>query len=131
MSRVAALANGESITFYDYTGIAPPYNGIPHRGLRNMRCHVLRTVEEDETRYLVPLKGEGLLETVVSHSSKHLFEGVAVDAMLVYLIAVHRGLKKKVPGCTTALHAVPCFVEDGILFTQIEMEVGSKVKMMR
>jgi hypothetical protein len=85
----------------------------------------------DETTYFIPQQSEGILAASIQHDSEHLFAGVSLDAMILYLVDVYRGKRKKVPGYSLAMHPVPCFVEDGIFFSQSEVYVRQRVKMMR
>jgi hypothetical protein len=129
--NVAALLEGDTIAFYDYTGQPPPYDGIAHAKLDRMGCNVLRDIGSKKTMYWIPLQNEGVLEVDISPGSMHLFENVALDPLIFYFVNVYRGKIKKVPGYTVCLRSVPCFVEDGILFGQSEIQAIGAVKNMR
>lgn len=129
--QVAALVTQNKIVFYNYTGRIPPYSGILEQPLPIIECDVLRNLDKDTTAFMVPLHGEGLLEVTIPRQSDHLFAGVSKELLISYMIAVYRGRKQKRPDYELKLLSLPCFIEDGIVFSLTDVQIRNQVKTMR
>jgi hypothetical protein len=129
--QVAALVSKGKIGFYNYTNRPAPYSGTLEQRLPVVVCDVLRTFNKNSIVWFVALDGEGLLEVTVLRHALHLFTDVSTRNMIAYLIAVHRGQKPKTPGYELRLIAVPCFIENGVVFSMADIRIRNQVKTMR
>jgi hypothetical protein len=129
--QIAVLVVKGEIIFYDYTCRAPPYDGTPGPSLPILGCDILRNPAEDKTVWMLPLHGEGLLQMTIPRESDLLFAGASKEKLASYMVAVHRGRKPKLAGYELELLALPCFIENGIVFSLVDIMIRNQVKTMR